>query len=177
MTRILDADGNELSEDEIDLDNGTLEDWLYASPEAYETIDNETKFALDEEDYEWVKRYVPLDGDEMAEINTANANAEAQSSLAQTQSDTDDALVVIYKKIQATKDAIEELGGTVKDSSTSSGGMGALGIDLSDPDAICELYARCVMRGTMALEDITNEYTRAKVEGICNTKSASATDE
>lgn len=41
---------------------------MWASPEAYETIDDETKFALDKDDYEKVLAYHKYTDEEMAAI-------------------------------------------------------------------------------------------------------------
>lgn len=85
---------------------------MWASPEAYATIDNVTKFALDEDDYEEVQLYHVWTADEIAEREEGERQAEQQ------------------ELINALPDAVAELSEMVSDNV----------IDTADVmDAIAEL--------------------------------------
>lgn len=61
-----------------DLSIGVLRTTTWASPEAYATIDNVTKFALDESDYEQVQIYHVWTAEEIAQREAAEQQAEQQ---------------------------------------------------------------------------------------------------
>lgn len=53
--RILDDNNNEITDPDLTI--GELFYEIWASPEAYKTIDNVNKFVLDDNDYEEIQRY------------------------------------------------------------------------------------------------------------------------
>lgn len=61
-----------------DLDAGYLYGGDYVSPEAYATIDNVTKFALADDDYEEVQFYHAWTAEEIAEREAGEAEAAHQ---------------------------------------------------------------------------------------------------
>lgn len=72
---------NEITQQEItnpDLTNGELSESLWARPEAYASIDNVTKFALDDSDYEVVKIYHAYTEEEIAEREESERQRERQ---------------------------------------------------------------------------------------------------
>ena len=72
---------DEITNEEIkkpDLASGELHDAIWASPEAYATIDDVTKFALDDDDYEEVQIYHRWTADEIAQREAAEAEAAKQ---------------------------------------------------------------------------------------------------
>ena len=60
------VDINDIQIDNPDIENGYLVDCLIAKPGAYESIDNVTKYALDDDDYMQAQRYIAIDPDEKA---------------------------------------------------------------------------------------------------------------
>lgn len=85
---------------------------MWASPEAYATIDNMTKFALDDSDFEEVRLYHVWTADEIAQREEGERQAEQQ------------------ELINALPDAVAELSEMVSDNA----------IDTADVmDAIAEL--------------------------------------
>lgn len=113
--RTIDINGNEI--ENPDLTKGELVDTLYAPPEAYDTIDNVTKFALEPEEFEHLYVYKELTEEQIAERKRNQELAEAQQNLPETQSDTDDAICALYEQIEAQQAIID-----------------------SQDDAICALY-------------------------------------
>ena len=72
---------DEITNEEIkkpDLASGELRDAIWASPEAYATIDDVTKFALDDDDYEEVQIYHRWTADEIAQREAEEAEAAKQ---------------------------------------------------------------------------------------------------
>ena len=72
---------DEITQQEIfnpDLNIGHLLECVWVSPEAYATIDNDTKFALDDSDYETVKLYHRWTEDEIAQHNESKRQQEHQ---------------------------------------------------------------------------------------------------
>lgn len=66
--RIIDEyTGKELTEAQIDTARGVLVEAMRAKPGAYDTIDNVSKFALSDEDYEAVMVYRAYTEEELAE--------------------------------------------------------------------------------------------------------------
>lgn len=61
-----------------DLSVGVLQAATWAPPEAYATIDNKTKFALDESDYEQVQIYHVWTAEEIEQREAAEQQAEHQ---------------------------------------------------------------------------------------------------
>lgn len=95
-----------------DLTIGELRRTIWASPEAYTTIDNVTKFALDDSDYEEVQLYHVWTAEEIAQREECERQAEQQ------------------ELINALPDAVAELSEMVSDNI----------IDTADVmDAIAEL--------------------------------------
>ena len=62
---IVDANGNEIKSP--DLEHGDLIETTIAKPGAYDTIDNVTKFALTDDDFMQVQRYVARDPEKEAD--------------------------------------------------------------------------------------------------------------
>lgn len=62
-----------------DLTVGVLFDGEYVSPEAYAAIDNVTKFAIDDSDYEQVQYYHRWTPEEIAQREQAEAEAARQA--------------------------------------------------------------------------------------------------
>lgn len=72
---------DEITQQEIenpDMTAGVLREMRWASPEAYATIDNVTKFALVDSDYEDVLIYHAYTDDEIAQREEAEAQEEHQ---------------------------------------------------------------------------------------------------
>lgn len=95
---------DEITQKEIkdpDLSAGRLSEALWASPEAYATIDDETKFALDDSDYETVMVYHVLTEDEMAQRDDSEQKQERQDV------------------IDSLPDAVADLSEMVSDNATS----------------------------------------------------------
>lgn len=61
-----------------DLTIGELKDAIWARPEAYATIDNVTKFALDDSDYETVQLYHRWTSEEIAQREESKRQQEHQ---------------------------------------------------------------------------------------------------
>ena len=77
MRIISDIDYTELTDP--DLTAGELRETVWASPEAYASIDNVTKHALSDEDYETVQLYHRWTEQELAERAAGVAMAERQA--------------------------------------------------------------------------------------------------
>lgn len=72
---------DEITQQEItnpDLSAGELSESRWARPEAYASIDNVTKFALDEIDYETVQIYHKWTPEELAEKEASEAEQDRQ---------------------------------------------------------------------------------------------------
>lgn len=118
--RLIDENGNDILEEDCDLTIGEIIETVYVSPEAYDSIDNIVKFALDDDDYQHVRmyrQYTDMDYRVM-ELDAKEAQNEALlNELPDTIADTDDALCELYETTLAQQDVIDE-----------------------QDDAICELY-------------------------------------
>ena len=84
--RILDIDGNELTEAEIDLEKGTLSMPTQIVKADAEPIDNVTKFAWNDDDYEEVQYYtIPVETAEQridrlkAELSAPSPNSSCKT--------------------------------------------------------------------------------------------------
>lgn len=84
--RILDEQGQPLTEEQCDLTAGYLREEVVIRPDA-EPIDNVTKFAWADEDYETIQRYVVIPEEER--------RVERIAQLKQQLSDTDYAVIKI----------------------------------------------------------------------------------
>lgn len=118
--RLIDENGNDILEEDCDLSKGEIIETDYVSPEAYDSIDNIVKFALDESDYEHVRMYrLYTEMDYLAkEYGEKLDEREALlNELPDTIADTDDALCELYETTLTQQDIIDE-----------------------QDDAICELY-------------------------------------
>lgn len=118
--RLIDQNGNDILKEDCDLTIGEIIETEYVSPEAYDSIDNVVKFALDEDDYEHVRMYrlyTELDYQAMEDNIKQEQRDELLNELPYTLSDTDDALCELYETTLAQQDIIDE-----------------------QDDAICELY-------------------------------------
>lgn len=118
--RLIDEDGNDILEEDCDLNIGEIIETTYVSPEAYDSIDNIVKFALNDDDYEQVRmyrKYTEMDY-HIKELDEKQAQREALlNELPDTLADTDDALCALYETNLVQQDIIDE-----------------------QDDAICELY-------------------------------------
>ena len=97
--RILDEQGQPLTEEQCDLTAGFLREEVIIRPEA-EPIDNVTKFAWADEDYETILRYVIIPEEER--------RAERISQLKRQLADTDYAVIKIAEGA-ATPDEYAEV--------------------------------------------------------------------
>lgn len=104
--RIIDEDGNEV--ENPDLTKGELVDTLYAPPEAYDTIDNVTKFALEPEEFEHLYVYKELTDEQLADRKRSQELRDAQQNLPETQASTDDAICALYEQIEQLQTIISE---------------------------------------------------------------------
>lgn len=90
--RIIDSETQTDLVGEPDLEAGYVNESLWASPEVYETIDNITKFALDDDDFETVQIYTRYTEEELKMRNTPNP-----------QSVTDAAICELYEMMEAAQ--------------------------------------------------------------------------
>lgn len=100
---------DEMAQTEVfnpDLEKGYLYQSIWASPEAYASVDNVTKFALDEEDYEEVLIYHVWTEDELEE-QERQKEFELQNELRETM------LSELPDIQEATMEAIIEIGDMV----------------------------------------------------------------
>lgn len=98
--RLIDENGKDIIEKDCDLTIGEIIETDYVAPEAYDTIDNVTKFALNPEDFERVRMYrLYTDMDyQLIESNKKNQEREEMlSDLPDTLSTIDDALCFMYE--------------------------------------------------------------------------------
>lgn len=79
--RILNDDNVEIQESDIDLSIGECHIEFYVDPSAYDTIDNITKFALDDSDYEEILRYHVYTQAEIEMFNRAHEEQKKQEIL------------------------------------------------------------------------------------------------
>lgn len=113
--RIIDRDTNQQVTNP-DLTIGELSaPTMWASPEAYATIDNVTKFALYDSDYEEVQLYHVWTADEIAQREADQAEAAKRETreamldeLPETLADSDAAICELYETTLAQSDTIAE---------------------------------------------------------------------
>lgn len=118
--RLIDQNGNPIEEANCDLSLGEIIETDWVDPAAYETVDNITKFALDESDYEHVRMYrlyTELDYQAIEDDIKRKEQDEVLNNLPDTLADTDDALCELYETTLSQQDIIDE-----------------------QDDAICQLY-------------------------------------
>lgn len=109
--RLIDENGNDILEEDCDLTIGEIIETDYVSPEAYDSIDNVTKFALDESDFEHVRmyrKYTEMDYAAKELGEKQEQREELLDELPDTLSDTDDALCALYETNLAQQDIIDE---------------------------------------------------------------------
>lgn len=97
---------------EPDLTAGELQNAVWASPEAYATIDNVTKHALDDDDYEEVQLYHVWTDDEIAQREAAEAEAakrEIMGALPDAVAELSEAVSDTAMNTADVMDAIAEL--------------------------------------------------------------------
>lgn len=109
---------DELTNQEItnpDISVGELREAIWASPEAYASIDNVEKFALDDSDYEEVQLYHRWTEEEIAQREEAEREAAKRESretlldeLPETLADSDAAICELYETALAQSDTIAE---------------------------------------------------------------------
>lgn len=98
--RLIDEHGNDILEEECDLTKGEIIETDWVDPAAYETIDNETKFALDDSDYEHVRMYRKYTDIDYQAIELDKMNQQREEMLGElpsTLSDIDDAICTLYE--------------------------------------------------------------------------------
>lgn len=98
--RLIDQNGNDILKEDCDLTIGEIIETEYVSPEAYDSIDNVVKFALDEDDYEHVRMYrlyTELDYQAMEDSIKQEQRDELLNELPDTLSDIDDAICTLYE--------------------------------------------------------------------------------
>lgn len=78
--RILNDDNIEIQESDIDLSIGECHKEFYVEPSAYDTIDNITKFALDDDDYEEIIRYHVWTEQELAWMEEGRLRREKEEA-------------------------------------------------------------------------------------------------
>jgi hypothetical protein len=79
--RVIDYSSQLELKSEPDLNVGYLVECLWAPPEKYNTIDNETKFALDDSDYETVQLYTRYTDEELAAMNAEDPQAVTDAAI------------------------------------------------------------------------------------------------
>jgi hypothetical protein len=79
--RIIDSASQKELTKEPDLTAGYIQQIAWASPEAYATIDNETKFALDDSDYETVQLYTRYTDEELAAMTAESPQAVTDAAI------------------------------------------------------------------------------------------------
>lgn len=98
--RLIDENGNDILEEDCDLTIGEIIETDYVPPEAYDTIDDIVKFALDESDYEHVRMYrlyTDIDYSLMESISKQEQREALLNELPDTLSDIDDAICTLYE--------------------------------------------------------------------------------
>lgn len=98
--RLIDENGNDIREEDCDLSKGEIIEKDYVSPEAYDSIDNVNKFAIDDDDVEHVRmyrRYTELDYLAKEHGAKLDAREELMDELPDTLSDIDDAICTLYE--------------------------------------------------------------------------------
>ena len=98
-----------------DLNAGELRKAMWASSEAYATIDNVVKFALDDDDYEEVQLYHAWTAEEIEQREESKREAEKAieretllGELPDTLADSDAAICELYETTLAQSDTIAE---------------------------------------------------------------------
>lgn len=98
--RLIDENGNDILEKDCDLSAGEIVETDYASPEAYESIDNVAKFALEPGDFERVRmyrKYKEIDYQLIEDNEKIQEREELLSNLPGTLSTIDDALCFMFE--------------------------------------------------------------------------------
>lgn len=98
--RLIDENGNDILEEDCDLTIGQIIETDYVSPEAYDSIDNVTKFALDEDDFEHVRmyrKYTEMDYAAKELGEKQEQREEMLEALPGNLSDIDDAICALYE--------------------------------------------------------------------------------
>lgn len=112
---------DELTNQEItnpDLSVGVLFETLWASPEAYATIDDKTKFALSDDDYEQVQLYhvyTEAELEQQALDKERNARSELMNALPDAVADLSDLVSSDTTDMQVVMDALADLSETVSE--------------------------------------------------------------
>ena len=112
---------DELTNQEItnpDLSVGVLFETLWASPEAYATIDDKTKFALSDDDYEQVQLYhvyTEAELEQQALDKERNAQSELMNALPEAVADLSDLVSTDTTDMQVVMDALADLSETVSE--------------------------------------------------------------
>lgn len=112
---------DELTNQEItnpDLTRGVLYETIWASPEAYATIDDVTKFALADDDYETVQLYhvyTDAEIEQQAYDKELNAKHELMNALPDAVADLSDLVSSDTTDMQVVMDALAELSETVSE--------------------------------------------------------------
>ena len=98
-----------------DLNAGELRRAMWASSEAYATIDNVVKFALDDDDYEEVQLYHAWTAEEIDQSEELKRESEKAieretllGELPDTLADSDSAICELYETTLAQSDTIAE---------------------------------------------------------------------
>lgn len=109
--RIIDENWNEVTDP--DTEAGYLSEPMpFPKPGAYDTIDNETKFALDDDDYEIAQVYYRYTDEELADIKRREQEAAERQTLEETIKRQPEINETIF-------DGVAELGGMVVDNSVT----------------------------------------------------------
>lgn len=112
---------DELTNKEItnpDLTKGICRETVWASPEAYASIDDVTKFALSEDDYETVQMYHVWTDEEIAAKEQSAKEAEKRElmdALPDAVSDLSEVVSTDSENVGVIMDAIAELSETVSE--------------------------------------------------------------
>ena len=112
---------DELTNQEItnpDLSVGVLFETLWASPEAYATIDDKTKFALSDDDYEQVQLYhvyTEAELEQQALDKERNAQSELMNALPDAVAGLSDLVSTDTTDMQVVMDALADLSETVSE--------------------------------------------------------------
>ncbi len=99
---LLDEQGNPIREEDCDLKNGYIYEGVYVPPEAYDTIDNVTKFALYDDDYIHCRMYHPyndMDRQAMEQAERQERTNYEIDKLPSVQQSQDKAIIMLYEMI------------------------------------------------------------------------------
>lgn len=104
--RLIDEEGNDINEEDCDLTNGEIVETSYISQEAYDSIDNITKFAFDEDDFEPVRMYrlfTDMDYSVKEQTQTQEERDALLSELPDLLASTDDAICSLYEMVRSNQ--------------------------------------------------------------------------